>query len=854
MNHDEIKAVVQEKFLSSEHVTAFLNDAKVLHPEWVKKDRLLAIVEFGDEKAVFCLSTSSCPPKSFTDLSIEIVLPIDNTFKCEIDNKPTDPEAVLYLNLQSHSDKYKFEIQMTPRVDNFVDELFRGLEAVNKMPTQPEFVWMKKYNRKNDDDVIAQSMVVPRSGVAHTHGSAPLAIRESIIKHKMSDRELDYTYTKNFSIFCGTWNVNDKPPVIPLKGWLSIDKEPPDIYAVGFQELDLSKETFLFDQTNREDEWYSAVMTNVDSRAKYVKVEKVRLVGMLLIVLIKAKHMPHVRNIVCDTVGTGIMGKMGNKGGVSIRFDLHSTSLCFVNSHLAAHVEEYERRNQDFRDICSRTRFAQTNQPPKAIKDHDHIYWLGDLNYRITELDPTTVKKMVGEHNFGPVLEGDQLKQQHKLNNVFAGYFEGPISFKPTYKYDPGTDNWDSSEKNRAPAWCDRIFWRGESIAQLAYRSHPALNISDHKPVSALFRSSIKVIDEEKYRKIYEEVIKHLDKLENEQIPQVKVDVTEIDFGTVRYLELQVRTITIKNIGKLPVEFEFIKKLDESRFCKEWLIVEPYKKCICADEECEIQLKVIINKTSACKLNAGSDKLYDILVLHLSGGKDIFITINGTYQRSCFGCSIEVLVNLNMPVKEVPVGKLIELENKRDQCVSNQSTYSIPKEIWFMVDHIYLHGLKQPNLFEQPGFHSEILQIRDWLDNGSVDPIPGSIHSVAEALLLLLESTTDPIIPYNLQPVCLRNSSNYLQCKQIIMELPEFRKNVFLYLCEFLQEALQHGAENGLDAKTLSTLFGAIFLRDNYNHVQEPQSRMNKQAIDKKKALFVHHFLTNDHSDLIFSK
>ena len=38
---------------------------------------------------------------------------------------------------------------------------------------------------------------------------------------------------------------------------------------------------------------------------------------------------------------------------------------------------------------------------------------------------------------------------------------------------------------------------------------------------------------------------------------------------------------------------------------------------------------------------------------------------------------------------------------------------------------------------------------------------------------------------------------------QIIMGLPEFRRNVFLYLCFFLQELLSHANENGLDAKTL---------------------------------------------------
>lgn len=49
-----------------------------------------------------------------------------------------------------------------------------------------------------------------------------------------------------------------------------------------------------------------------------------------------------------------------------------------------------------------------------------------------------------------------------------------------------------------------------------------------------------------------------------------------------------------------------------------------------AGEKCDIKLEVFVDKKSAFKLNNGEDKLYDILVLHLEGGKDIFITVTGT--------------------------------------------------------------------------------------------------------------------------------------------------------------------------------------------------------------------------------
>lgn len=77
------------------------------------------------------------------------------------------------------------------------------------------------------------------------------------------------------------------------------------------------------------------------------------------------------------------------------------------------------------------------------------------------------------------------------------------------------------------------------------------MKISDHKPVSALFKSQIRVIDPLKYRKTHEEILKKLDKLENEFLPQVMVDQTEVIFDTVKFLETQSREIIIANTGQV---------------------------------------------------------------------------------------------------------------------------------------------------------------------------------------------------------------------------------------------------------------------------------------------------------------
>uniref|UniRef100_A0A0A9XCU3 phosphoinositide 5-phosphatase n=3 Tax=Lygus hesperus TaxID=30085 RepID=A0A0A9XCU3_LYGHE len=860
MSSVDITNLAQWKVNPGDTVISCVNAS--LMQGWVRTTRYLAIVSNGCSTALFVLTSSNIPPTSVQQINIERIVPFDLNFKCDLESEAKDVGPDLFLAVTHQKLILLFELDLGDKSNMFVAELYKATEKVNRGNGFLEFSWLQKYNPtyrieqtdeevEQQDDIDSPDISINRESLAK--GASLLAAREAVIKYHMSKKESEYTYTQTFRIFVGTWNVNNQLPTVSLQDWLACDIEPPDIYAVGFQELDLSTAAYVVSDSPREDEWRFQVEKGLHQGAEYQRVALIRLIGMLLLVYVQTKHINHVKKVYVDSVGTGILSKMGNKGGVSVRMEIHNTSICFVNSHLAAHVVECERRNQDYKDICRRTSFSGFS-PPLAIRDHDHIYWLGDLNYRITPgMDVEVVKDYLARKNFKPILEYDQLNYQRRKENVFKDFKEGAIDFMPTYKYDVGTDNWDSSGKERAPAWCDRILWKGDSIRQLEYRSHQVYRISDHKPVSAVFLADIKKVDNVKWRKIHEEVMKKLDKLENEFLPQVTVDTTEIKYNPINFLESQTRSLTIANNGQVPVKFEFIKKLEDVSYCKDWLTIDPYTSDVHPGETCTIRLEVLVDKKSAFKLNSGYDQLYDILVLHLVGGKDIFITVTGEYERSCFGTSLETLAHIPGPIKEVPPGRLLELERQlreSSQGLDAVGSYPVPKEVWFLVDHLHRHGMKTNQLFIQSGLTSEIEAIRTWLDCWSLAPMPGSVYSVAEALVLLLESTAEPIIPYECYSKSLEVAHTYQLCKKIVQELPFHKKNVFIYLCLFLRELVSHSEDNKLDVNTLATLFGGIFLRDPPWHKKASAGKYwvtNQQNTNiRRKATFVSHFLTTD--------
>ncbi|KAI5292614.1 hypothetical protein KEM52_006201 [Ascosphaera acerosa] len=86
---------------------------------------------------------------------------------------------------------------------------------------------------------------------------------------------------------------------------------------------------------------------------------------------------------------------------------------------------------------------------------------LDDDQLSETELDPTSDPASL-ETTLASLLPHDQLRRQQMQKRAFhEGWREGPITFLPTYKYDIGEVGvFDTSKKQRAPSWCDRILYR----------------------------------------------------------------------------------------------------------------------------------------------------------------------------------------------------------------------------------------------------------------------------------------------------------------------------------------------------------------------------------------------------------
>ena len=661
----------------------------------------------------------------------------------------------------------------------------------------------------------------------------------------------------------------------------------------------------------------------------YQLVEKKNMVGIALLIFVKAEHATYVEDVQGVTVGVGLMGVMGNKGACVVRMQLYDSTLCFVSAHMAAHRGNVQGRNADFANIMEKAQFkdddayarlsaeeavgelqgsggeeksgggtggigggggegrnggshgshgsnggssdGSVSRIPErhsmfagsgqsgeyGIRDHDYVFWLGDLNYRMQK-DVTLEEcyERIKQNDLAFLRANDQLNTERANGRCFSGFEEGVVNFLPTYKYIPGTDRYDDREdkKLRVPAWCDRILWScragndttvDEGNVKLVelehYNRSSSIKISDHKPVLGVYAVQLKTTVRAQQRKVYGEIMRALDTWENECIPKVDVDRAEIFFDKLRFRARQCQEITITNNGQVSATFRFVPKLEEKHICKPWLSLKPPFAMLLPSESMTVTIEACVDSRFANGLDYGREVLDDILVLRLENGRDHFFTVAGTYLPSCFGTSLARLVCTPGPMRQT--NNVSEMTSSSGDSLTAgtgvsgaapEPVLSVPKEIWRLVDVLYRRTVvgvgsseRLEGIFLDSGSQEEIATIREALDTAaSLDDAAGTVstHSLAEALLQLLDSLSDAIVPMEFWPQADFEHAVPIAswCSNFLAQLPTTNYNVFVYIVAFLRElvsaSVKGGDPNGGLAQRLSAVFARTMVRIPYLH------------------------------------
>ncbi|XP_012636360.2 synaptojanin-1 isoform X9 [Microcebus murinus] len=373
----------------------------------------------------------------------------------------------------------------------------------------------------------------------------------SKVLKSMCENFYKYSKPKKIRVCVGTWNVNggkqfrsiafknqtltdwllDAPKLAGIQEFQDKRSKPTDIFAIGFEEMvELNAGNIVNASTTNQKLWAVELQKTISRDNKYVLLASEQLVGVCLFVFIRPQHAPFIRDVAVDTVKTGMGGATGNKGAVAIRMLFHTTSLCFVCSHFAAGQSQVKERNEDFVEIARKLSFPMG----RMLFSHDYVFWCGDFNYRI-DLPNEEVKELIRQQNWDSLIAGDQLINQKNAGQIFRGFLEGKVTFAPTYKYDLFSDDYDTSEKCRTPAWTDRVLWRrrkwpfdrsaedldllnasfqdGSKVlytwtpGTLLHYGRAELKTSDHRPVIALIDTDIFEVEAEERQNIYKEVI-----------------------------------------------------------------------------------------------------------------------------------------------------------------------------------------------------------------------------------------------------------------------------------------------------------------------------------------------------------
>ncbi|XP_057425300.1 type IV inositol polyphosphate 5-phosphatase 11 isoform X2 [Lotus japonicus] len=310
----------------------------------------------------------------------------------------------------------------------------------------------------------------PMSFVHHQASPSHTGIRTVSV-----DNACNFSTDSDLCISIVTWNMNGQVSFEDLAEMVGSNRKF-DLLVVGLQEAPRPGKKV-------------ATLLSAILDESHILIGKVIMQSLQLYLFGPKNAGSFITELKVDKQSFGGCGGMigRKKGAVAIRINYKGIRVVFISCHLSAHARNVEERNSQCRHI-SHSLFSKMWNP-YARPSHVTV-WLGDLNYRLQGIDSHPARNLI-EKDLHRRLHGkDQLLQEAGRGQIFDGFCEGRLSFKPTYKYNKGSSNYDTSYKVRVPAWTDRILFKIEDENDVeatlhSYDSMDEIYGSDHKPVKA---------------------------------------------------------------------------------------------------------------------------------------------------------------------------------------------------------------------------------------------------------------------------------------------------------------------------------------------------------------------------------
>jgi hypothetical protein len=161
---------------------------------------------------------------------------------------------------------------------------------------------------------------------------------------------------------------------------------------------------------------------------------------IMLIVFVAKKHSSKVQEASIKTHRDGLLGMVGNKGGIQVTFSLYNKIFTFISGHLKHGKNAVDARNEMISSMLKTFRSkgeSTLDLDSDIVADYSFIF--GDLNYRFN----TNFTDMIDRVDEAPSMIEEMCQLKFVVKDLdddaeglgaYPNYLEPEITFGPSYK------------------------------------------------------------------------------------------------------------------------------------------------------------------------------------------------------------------------------------------------------------------------------------------------------------------------------------------------------------------------------------------------------------------------------------